>query len=318
MGRRTTGVDVAPAFVTGTKACAEGADVDGDASPTPATRTRWTARARTPTATASRNDTDNCPLVANPAQTDTDDDLEGDACDPDQGADRAATTFRNARHARRRYRERAAQRGGPRRGRRPRRRRVGSRPAGAAPISGYRVSAGGRSVDVGAQARSAALDGLPEGPVRISVQALSDGAAGASALSEPVRISAAPVATATPTPTPQTPAATPTPAPPTATPAPTPVAKPTISFKGAAKKLKLDRRGRFTLRFKATPKLRGTFTVAAVKKGAMKTLKGKFAADSKGVVKLTLKPGKRRGRSVKLRVTVVAGPARATHSFTLR
>jgi hypothetical protein len=99
---------------------------------------------------------------------------------------------------------------------------------------------------------------------------------------------------------------------------PTPAVKPTISFKGTSKTLKRDRRGRFTLRFTATPKLRGTFTVAAVKRGAMKTLKGTFTADSKGVVKLTLKPGKLRGRSVKLRLTVVAGTARATHPFTLR
>lgn len=73
-----------------------------------------------------------------------------------------------------------------------------------------------------------------------------------------------------------------TPAPPAVTPAP--AGKPTLSFRGSAKKLKLGRRGRrgrFTLRFTATPGLRATFTVTAGRKGAMNTLKGRFTADRK-------------------------------------
>ena len=50
----------------------------------------------------------------------------------------------------------------------------------------------------------------------------------------------------------------------------------------------------------------------------MKTLKGTFKADGKGNVKLTIKPGKLRKRSVKVKLTAVSGTARATHTFTLR
>ena len=167
--------------------------------------------------------------------------------------------------------------------------------------TGYRVSGGGRTVDV--TALSAAIDGLnPGDDVTFSVTALTNGAAGAVALSPPVHILAA----STPPP-----AATATPAPPTAT--PTPVApKPSISFAKTAKKIKLSRKGRFTLTFTATPGLKGIYTLSGIHK------RGTFTADRRGVVKLTIKGVKHRKKALKVKVTAVSGRVKGTGTFTLR
>ncbi len=144
------------------------------------------------------------------------------------------------------------------------------------------------------------------------MQALTGSAAGAIAVSEPVDLTAAPPAIP--------PAATPTPAsplPPAATPTPQ-VTKAAITFRTTAKRVKLDRRGRFTLRFTATPGLRGTYTVTSVKRGRLKTLRGRFTADRTGTVKLTLRPGKLGKRPLALKLTAISGSTRATHPFTLR
>ena len=91
-----------------------------------------------------------------------------------------------------------------------------------------------------------------------------------------------------------------------------PAPKVTISFKGTAKTFKLSRKGTFVLRFKATPGLKGTYSTTGVKQ------KGAFKADGKGNVKLTIKAGKLRKRSVKVKITAVSGTVRATHTFTVR
>ena len=126
-----------------------------------------------------------------------------------------------------------------------------------------------------------------------------------------MRITTTPAATPTPIP----PAATAVPAPPPPTgggsTTPPPAAKPTISFKGAPKKLKLSRKRTFVLRFKATPGLKGTFKFTGI------TKKGTFKADAKGNVKLTIRTGKLRKRSLKLKITATSGALRATHAFTL-
>ncbi|WP_170179170.1 LamG-like jellyroll fold domain-containing protein [Solirubrobacter pauli] len=315
-------VDMAPVLVGGTKACAEGTDVDGDGLADACDGDPLDG----PRADADRdgvaNDDDNCPLVANPGQADRDGDFEGDACDPDQGADRAATTFRNA--------------GAPVPVTASVPRDVVARadgagravveweaPAGAAPISGYRISAGGRSVDVGPQARSAVLDGLAEGEIRLGVRALSDGAAGAIALSAPVRVSATGVTvTPTPSPTPQTPATalpTPTPASPAPTAVPTPMPSRAITFKGSAKRVKLSRNGTFVLRFKAPAGAKGTWTLASTKRGAFKPRSGRFTADRDGAVKVTVKVGRPRTATTRVKVTAkAAGATGASFAFTLR
>ena len=102
-----------------------------------------------------------------------------------------------------------------------------------------------RVIDAGADARSAALVGLAAGTVRVSVQALSGGAAGAIALSEPI--------TVTPLRRRRRPRSPGRDAGPPRRHAAAAGAKPTISFNGAAKKVKLSRKHTFVLRFKATP-----------------------------------------------------------------
>ena len=145
-------VALLPGIVTAPKACAEGADVDGDGLADDCDGNP----ADGPKADADRdgvaNGRDNCPLAANPAQTDTDRDYEGDACDPDQGATRRVHRGRpgdpeRAAHRRRarRGRVRASSRGTPPRPAR-RSRATGSRraasPAMPVPTRGRRRSTG--------------------------------------------------------------------------------------------------------------------------------------------------------------------------------
>ena len=292
-----------PLLVGTTEACATGADADGDGLADACD----TAPGDGPAADADHdgvsNEKDNCPLVANPAQTDADQDYEGDACDPDAGAARTFGAVTPATPLA--PRSVSARADGPGRA-------VATWEApNRGTVTGYRVSAGGRTLDLGADARSAALDGLGGGDVRVSVQALNGSAAGAVALSAPVTITAAPAATPTPVTPAATATATPTPAPP-ATTTPAPAVKPSISFTGSAKKIKLSRKGTFVLAFKATPGLKGTYTLSGLKK------KGTFTADKKGAVKLTIKGVKRLKRPLKIKVTAKAGTAAATFTFTLR
>jgi hypothetical protein len=46
--------------------------------------------------------------------------------------------------------------------------------------------------------------------------------------------------------------------------------------------------------------------------------RGAFKADAKGNVKLTLKAGKLRKRSVKVKITAVSATTRASYTFTVR
>ncbi len=132
--------------------------------------------------------------------------------------------------------------------------------------------------------------------------ALTGGVAGAVALSPPVHIHqrAAPRRPARPRPLPAV-----------ATPAPS-APKPSISFAKTAKKIKLSRKGTFTLTFTAPPGLKGTYTFSAIGK------KGRFTADKRGVVKLTIKGVKHRKKAVKVKITAVAGRLKGTATFTLR
>ena len=240
-------VQLLGATVTGTKACTAGADVDGDGLADPCDGDPSDGPKADFDGDGRANGSDNCPRVANPSQADADGDFEGDACDPDSGAARSFGAPAPATAGPPRAVTAVAD--GPGRA------VISWQAPASGAVSGYRVSGGGRTVDV--TALSAAIDGLAPGTdVIFSVAALTGGAPGAVALSQPVHITSAPAATPTPTPVP--PSATP--APPVVT--PPGATKPTISFAKTAKKIKLSRKGTFTLTFTATPGLKGTYTLS--------------------------------------------------------
>ena len=242
-------LDLVPAFVTGTKACAEGADADGDGLADDCDSDPLDGPNADADGDGKANEPDNCPLVANAAQTDTDGDYEGDACDPDQGADRAAR-FRNggrpvpaAPAAPRNVTARVEGGRGDR--------HLGAARDAARPSPATASRAGGRTVDVGPDARSATLDGLaPGSDVRIGVSALARQRRGADRALGAGAVSATPAAPRRRRRRQRPPsrrrrrrrrhhAA--------------PAAKPTISFKGAPKKIKLSRKRTFVAALQGHP-----------------------------------------------------------------
>ena len=58
--------------------------------------------------------------------------------------------------------------------------------------------------------------------------------------------------------------------------------------------------------------------MTSVKRGRLKTLRGRFTADPKGNVTLTLRAGKLRKRPVALTLTATGTGVRASRSFALR
>ena len=102
VGRATSASTLLPAFVHRHRRPARTARTStATASPTTATATRLDGPKADVDGDGVTNDARQLPARRQPgADRQPTRDYEGDACDPDQGADRAATTFRNARHAR--------------------------------------------------------------------------------------------------------------------------------------------------------------------------------------------------------------------------
>ncbi len=135
----TDRVQLLGAMVTGTVACTQGADVDGDGLADACDSDPSDGPKADADADGRLNPTDNCPLVANPAQTDSNGNFEGDACD---GAARTFGTVVPATATPPRNVTAVADGAG--------RAVVSWQAPASGTVSGYRVSGGGRTVDVSA------------------------------------------------------------------------------------------------------------------------------------------------------------------------
>ena len=125
-----------------------------------------------------------------------------------------------------------------------------------------------------------------------------------------------------------------TPAPATAAGATSPLAPEKATFKGFPKTIRVDRRGRFRLRFRGPARVGGDLVLRSVRKvrgsgGRRVTFASRaFRMPASGKASILTKLSKkshrvlRRNRRIKMRLTVVlssaSGSSRASHTFTLR
>ncbi len=186
-----------PFLVGGSEACVGKPDVDGDSLTDLCDTDPKDGALADFDGDGVLNGTDVCPLVADVAQTDTDDDGEGNACDPDSGASLFQTGLRGPLTP--------GVSGPP-----SAPRNVQAVPVdagrvkvtwqapetdGGAALTAYRLrtSAAGTATDVAASNSSAVLAGLPAGStLKIAVQAVNGAGAGAVALTAPVTVPKAP------------------------------------------------------------------------------------------------------------------------------